>query len=193
LNSNATAIIGEQNIIDDSTNSNIIGEGNNITSINNTNIIGSNITATTANTTYVNNLNINDTPSSSTTITDVLVRDTDGTVKTRELDSVRYDAFQTLSSGATVTWDMSNGINASVTLGGNSTLAISGAVNGMVGVIKIVQDATGSRTLALPANSLVINGGAGAITLTTTASAVDVLSFIYDGTDFLWTYGVNYN
>jgi hypothetical protein len=57
----------------------------------------------------------------------------------------------------------------------------------------VKQDATGSRTLTLPAGSKVINGGGGAVTLTTAANATDVLSYFYDGTNYFWTIGYNYN
>ena len=100
--------------------------------------------------------------------------------------------IQTLTSG-TITWDQTKGANASVTLTGNSTLSIANAAAGMYGLIKIQQDATGSRTLTLPSGSKVINGGGGAVTLTTTAGAIDVLSYFYDGTNYYWTVGYNYN
>jgi len=102
-------------------------------------------------------------------------------------------AFQTLTDGATITWTFGSGYNAMVTLGGNRTLAISGATAGDYGTLIVTQDGTGSRTLTLPAGSKVIGGGAGAITLTTTAGAVDIISFVYNGTSYLWNYGKNYN
>ena len=83
--------------------------------------------------------------------------------------------------------------NATVTLAGNRTLAFSGVTAGMTGVLVVKQDATGSRTLILPANSKVIGGGAGAITLSTTANAIDLLTWINDGTFTYWTYGKNYS
>lgn len=103
-------------------------------------------------------------------------------------------AFTVLTDGATVTLtvDATKTIqNAKVTLGGNRTLAISGAVNGMTGVLIVKQDATGSRTLALPATSKVISGGAG--TLTATANAIDILSWVYDGTNYFWTASKNFS
>jgi hypothetical protein len=100
--------------------------------------------------------------------------------------------IQTLTSGA-IAWDQTKGATATVTLTGNSTLSITNAVAGMYGLIKVKQDATGSRTLTLPAGSKVINGGAGVVTLTTAANAVDVLSYFYDGTNYFWTVGYNYN
>lgn len=103
-------------------------------------------------------------------------------------------AFEVLTDGATITWALGSDRvrNATVTLGGNRTLAITGAVDGATGVLIVKQDGTGSRTLTLPGNSKVVGAGAGAITLTTTASAIDILSFYYDGTNYLWTYGKNF-
>ncbi len=63
----------------------------------------------------------------------------------------------------------------------------------MYGLLKVVQDGTGSRTLTLPAGSKVINGGGGVALLTTTANAVDILTYFYDGSTFWWTIGNNYN
>lgn len=102
-------------------------------------------------------------------------------------------AYTTLTDGATITWTVAGIVNnAVVTLGGNRTLAFSGLVAGMSGTLIVKQDATGTRTLTLPAASKVINGGAGAITLTTTASAIDILAWTYDGTSSFWSFGKNY-
>ena len=81
-----------------------------------------------------------------------------------------------LTDGTSIATDLSLGNNFSVTLGGNRTLANpSNITAGQGGVITITQDGTGSRTLAygsywkFPAGT--------APTLTTTASAVDVLVY----------------
>jgi len=101
------------------------------------------------------------------------------------------------TDGATITWAIGSVLNAqaSVTLGGNRTLAITNPVIGGNYWIKLTQDGTGSRTLTLGSGCTwkVVNGGAGAITLTTTASAIDVLAFTYDGTNCLATLGKNFN
>jgi hypothetical protein len=100
-----------------------------------------------------------------------------------------------LTDGATITWTAVAGQHqsAKVTLAGNRTLAISGPAAGMYFTLFVTQDATGSRTLALPSGSKVISGGGGAITLTTTASATDILTAYYDGTNYWWNYGLKYN
>jgi hypothetical protein len=110
------------------------------------------------------------------------------------LNAPNYSStFQTLSFGTTTTWDQTKGATAAVTLTGNATLAITNEVVGMYGLIRVTQDATGSRTLTLPGGSKVINGGGGTVVLTTTAGATDVLSYFYDGTNYYWTVGYNYN
>ena len=81
-----------------------------------------------------------------------------------------------LTDGATITPDFAVANNFSVTLGGNRTLANpSNLTAGQSGVIVITQDGTGSRTLAYGSYFKFANGTAP--TLTTTASAVDVLAY----------------
>jgi hypothetical protein len=81
-----------------------------------------------------------------------------------------------LTDGSTITPNMNNANNFSVTLGGNRTLANpTNLTAGQSGVIVITQDGTGSRTLAYGSNFKFPGGTAP--TLTTTASAVDVLAY----------------
>jgi len=81
-----------------------------------------------------------------------------------------------LTDGATITPDFSLANNYSVTLGGNRTLANpTNLTAGQSGAIVITQDGTGSRTLAY--GSYWKFPGGTAPTLTTTASAVDVLVY----------------
>jgi hypothetical protein len=102
----------------------------------------------------------------------------------------------TLTDGATITWDYSVSSETKVTLGGSRTLSITNLPSdGKVyyGTIAITQDATGSRGITLPASSKVVNGGAGTVTLTTTAAATDILVFRWNGTNLFWTIGKNFN
>lgn len=106
---------------------------------------------------------------------------------------IRSKQIQVLADDTTISWDVSGGYNASVTLGGNRMLAISSMEPGDYGTIKIIQDATGSRTLTLPANSKVANGGAGALTLTSAPNSEDIVTFYYDGVSFNWNFAPNFN
>ena len=81
-----------------------------------------------------------------------------------------------LTDASTVAVDLSLGNNFTLTLAGNRTLgAPTNVTAGQSGVIVVTQDSTGSRTLAY--NSVYKFAGGTAPTLTTTASAVDVLAY----------------
>jgi len=83
----------------------------------------------------------------------------------------------TLTDGATITPNMDDSNNFTVTLEGNRTLANpTNLTAGQSGSIFIVQDGTGSRTLAW--GSYWDFAGGTAPTLTTTASAVDRVDYV---------------
>ena len=93
---------------------------------------------------------------------------------------------QTLTDGATISWDTSLGRNATVTLGGNR--AIANATNLKIGtyILVVKQDGSGSRTLTWGG---VYKWPAGvAPTLTTNANATDIMTFYSDGTNMYGTY-----
>lgn len=109
-------------------------------------------------------------------------------VQAFDADTAKTDVAQTytagqrgeitaLSDGATITPDMADSNNFSVTLGGNRTLANpSNLTAGQSGSFFITQDGTGSRTLAYGSQYDFIGGTAP--TLTTTASAVDRIDYV---------------
>lgn len=85
-------------------------------------------------------------------------------------------AVVALTDGATITPDFAAGNNFSVTLGGSRTLANpTNIVAGQSGVIAVTQDGTGSRTLAFGGYWKFSSGTAP--TLTSTASAVDLIAY----------------
>jgi len=76
-----------------------------------------------------------------------------------ELDSsilaAYYNAvpFETLSFGTPTTWDMASvNENVELTLTGNTTLDVSNPEDGLVGVLALVQDGTGGRSVTLGTN-----------------------------------------
>lgn len=74
-----------------------------------------------------------------------------------------------------VTLTFSNFLNAKATQTGNVTLnAVSGLKQGQTAVIEFFQDATGGRTISLNSSVFVTSG---AISITTTANARNVLTF----------------
>lgn len=102
--------------------------------------------------------------------------DTAKTDVTQTYTAAQRGTVSPLTDGATITPDFAVANNFSVTLGGNRTLANpTNLVAGQSGVIVITQDGTGSRTLAYGSYWKFSNGTAPS--LTTTASAVDVLAY----------------
>jgi hypothetical protein len=109
-------------------------------------------------------------------------------VQAYDADTAKTDVAQTftagqrgeitaLTDGATITPDLADSNNFSVTLGGNRTLANpSNIVAGQSGSFFITQDGTGSRTLAY--GSYYDFAGGTAPTLSTAAGAVDRIDYI---------------
>lgn len=87
----------------------------------------------------------------------------------------------TLTDGATVAWNLDTAQAATLTLGGNRTLAnpTNPAAGGSY-VLAVKQDATGGRTLAY-GSAYKWPGGAAPV-LSTAANATDLLFFYSDGT-----------
>lgn len=105
-----------------------------------------------------------------------------------QYNNLRKDAILGLravgseTDGATVTFDLSNTTKTNVrtvTLGGNRTLALSNVSVGQVFIIRLVQDATGSRTVTWWPT--IKWPGGSAPTLSTGANRVDVFGFICTG------------
>jgi hypothetical protein len=92
----------------------------------------------------------------------------------------------TLSDAANISWNVQTDPAAKVTLAGNRTLDNpTNMTAGTTYVLRVIQDATGSRTLSYGANYKWPGGTAP--TLSTGANAVDILSFYCDGS---YMYGV---
>jgi hypothetical protein len=108
--------------------------------------------------------------------------------------------FSALTDSATVTWAIASVpfANADLTFtvhSGSRTLNITNPVNGGNYVLWLKQDGTGGEGLTLGTGCTwkVVNSGAGAITPSTGANAIDVLSFTYDGTNCYATFGKTYS
>jgi hypothetical protein len=99
--------------------------------------------------------------------------------------------FSTATDGATVTFDLAQSRNWIVTLGGNRTLALSNVLTGMVFMITLKQDGTGSRTVTWWSG--ISWAGGIAPTLTTTANKADTFGFICTGTNTYYGYVVGQN
>jgi hypothetical protein len=87
--------------------------------------------------------------------------------------------LQYLTDAPTITWNISAGASATVTIAGNRTLSLSGLIPNTTEIIKVVQDPVGSKLMTWPVGFR-WQGGV-APTLTNTANAADVITCWYDG------------
>jgi hypothetical protein len=102
---------------------------------------------------------------------------------------------QALTDAATISWNPSSGLNASVTLADNRTLSFSTAPpTGAYGTLVVKQDGTGGRTLTLPSvtNKILGSSSTTTIGLSTAANAIDIVNFYFDGTNYFWNVGQGY-
>lgn len=99
---------------------------------------------------------------------------------------------QTLTDGATITWDVSQGVNSVVTLAGTGrTLSITNPTAGHYYTIRIIQDGGGSKTISTWPTNTKWPGGIGPA-LTTTGGRYDIVTFYYDGTNYYGTYQLDF-
>jgi hypothetical protein len=95
----------------------------------------------------------------------------------------QYFGEATLTDGATINWNLNTQQVATVTLGGNRTMA--NPTNMQAGAtyrLRPVQDGTGSRTLSWGTAYKWLNAGNTPPVLSTAAGAVDFIDFDCDGT-----------
>ena len=173
---------GQQSLSTNSTGSNNTAIGNQsdvtVDGLSNTTAIGYNAKVSTSNTIQLGN----------TSVTSV---NTSGAVTA----PIYASTPQTLTDAATISWVPSQGLNANVTLAGNRTLSFSTPpTSGAYGTLVVKQDATGGRTLTLPsvANKVLGSSSTTTIGLSTTANAIDIVNFYFDGTNYFWNVGQGY-
>lgn len=106
-----------------------------------------------------------------------------GTQTLTAAHSISYTLVDDGNSSTADTINWSSGGNHKSTLTGNCTFTFTAPTTTEVGLqLRLVQDATGSRTVTWPGT--VVWPGSVAPTLSTTAGAVDIISFWYDGTSY---------
>lgn len=91
----------------------------------------------------------------------------------------------TLADAATIEWNGNDGQNARVTLAGNRTLgAISNPVDGAIYTLRVIQDATGGRTLAF--NAAYIFPDSVPPSINPRTNQWTVLRFLWNGVNFIY-------
>ena len=105
-------------------------------------------------------------------------------------------AITTLTDGSTITWNVASQqyASATVTLAGTGrTLVISNPATNGIYTLRVNQDGTGSRTITTYPTGTKWSYGSSPI-LTTTANAVDIISFWYFGSStYYGVYSLNFN
>jgi hypothetical protein len=101
---------------------------------------------------------------------------------------------QVLVYSATTWLNTNLGHNAELTLTGDADLEIQNMAAGKSANLVIKQDGVGSHSItSLPAGSIVVDNQSGAITVTGGASAIDLFTVYYDGTNYFWNNKSNYS
>jgi hypothetical protein len=125
----------------------------------------------------------------------VTVDSTNNTVNLGKLDGAsqwtkqQYYSAGSLTDGANIAWNLDDKPSVKVTLAGNRTLDNpTNMKDGMTYMLKVVQDATGSRTLTYGTAYDWTALGSTTPTLSTAANAEDLLVFYSDG---IKMYGIN--
>jgi len=115
--------------------------------------------------------------------------------QSNEIDNVEVITYEAEhsngNSGASFTVNWNNGQHQSITLTANCTFTFTAPAGPGSFILKVLQDATGSRTATWPA-TVEWSGGASP-TLTTTASAKDLIAFYYDGTNYHGQFSGDYS
>src|SRR5581483_8512707 len=91
------------------------------------------------------------------------------------------------SSAITINW--ANGDRQSLTISAACTISFSNAVAGQIMTLIITENSTGNYAITLPSMRWPTGS---AVSPTITANAINVLTVMYDGTNYYAQMGVNY-
>lgn len=106
-------------------------------------------------------------------------------------DALLYST-QTLTDGANIDWDLAEGVMATVTLGDSRTLNNpTNLKNGASYILIVKQDGTGGRTLSF-GDAYKFADGSDPV-LSTEPNAVDIISFLCDGTNLYGSFQGNFS
>jgi hypothetical protein len=110
------------------------------------------------------------------------------------------DPFYLHSSLSGITINVSgNSINNEIVLTeSTTTINLINVRNGDYGTIILTQGLGGSKSITLgtlngsSVTHKVVNNSVGTITLSSTEGSIDIVSFVYNGTNIFWNVGLNY-
>lgn len=120
-----------------------------------------------------------------------VVSNTAGVIQTKWSTQLWVPHNDAGNSGTSLAVDFDEGNVQTVTLTGNVTLSFSNTKSGAAYTLILKQDATGSRTVTWPAAVKWPSGTAP--TITVTANAVDIVTLVFDGTDYYGGFNQDYS
>ena len=131
--------------------------------------------------------------SSSSSIVDSQIEDDGSHVSVYSEKLRRKSTLDFGTTGGTIVWNIDDSSNAKIRLDEDATLEILNVENGDSGVLKIIQDDSGSHSITFGSGThIVSNNASGTTTLTTAPNSVDIISFFYDNLNFSWVVDNNY-
>jgi len=97
--------------------------------------------------------------------------------------------FDNGNSGTTKTIDLSAGQAQKLTMTGNCTLTLTNPLAGQSYLLKLVQDATGSRTMTWPA---AVKWSLSTPPTLSAANKIDLINLYWDGTNYFGSFITSY-
>ena len=94
------------------------------------------------------------------------------------------------NSGAAATINFANGDRQKITITAATTLTYTNALAGQILTLILIEDGTGGYSITLPTTKWV--GGLTG-TFTTTANAINILTIVFDGTNYLTALSPNFS
>ena len=96
----------------------------------------------------------------------------------------------TLTDASTITWNYLSGFNAQVSIGAaGRTLNVTGMTAGDYGTLLITQGVAGSTITNFPSGSKFPGN---TYSFSTLVNRSDLYGFYYNGSNFYWTFNLNY-
>jgi len=116
------------------------------------------------------------------------VRDEQNRPWKTSLNKILNKEYQTLTSAATINFDVRLGENAKLTLGHDVTLTFKNLKNGSEGNIIITQGSSNHTLTILPQPKVIDGDGSGDLTITSGLGNITILSYSYNGDSLFINY-----
>lgn len=109
------------------------------------------------------------------------------------VDNIGAATVNTITYGASVTYNGNNGTYQKLTLTGNSSITLSNIKIGVWYHFEVIQDTTGNRTISFVTPVTVAFNGLGSIPISINANAVDIYHILYNGSTYKVEYALRFS